>query len=74
MTVPLQVMVVEASPSDRNVSLSLLSISKKMGIVVGTTVISLFAVMTHSIGLKPMLLVLIVCTVLSVVVLSKKEQ
>lgn len=74
MTVPLQVMVVEASPSDRNISLSLLSISKKMGMVVGTTVISLFAVMTHSIGLKPMLLVLIVCTVLSVVVLSKKER
>lgn len=71
MSVTLQVMIVEISPDDRNVSLSLLSISKKMGMVLGITLVSLFAGLLDVTGIKAMLILLAIATLIGSIVLRK---
>ncbi|HPR80507.1 MAG TPA: hypothetical protein PK268_01120 [Enterococcus sp.] len=50
MTVPLQILVVETSPRDRNASLSLLLVCKKLGMTLGITIIGVLAHETGSLG------------------------
>lgn len=73
MTVPLQVLIVEASPQDRNTSLSLLSVSKKLGMTIGITLMSIFAHFTQATGVHSMILVLMVLTIAFVWTIRHKE-
>jgi MFS family permease len=72
MTVPLQVLVVEASPRDRNASLSLLSVCKKLGMTIGITIIGVLAHATGSLGFSQMLIGLMVVTLIFIFYMRKK--
>ncbi len=72
MTVPLQVLVVEASPKDRNASLSLLSVCKKLGMTIGITLIGVLAHATGSLGFSHMLLGLMMVTIIFILFMRKK--
>lgn len=72
MTVPLQVLIVEASPRDRNASLSLLSVCKKLGMTIGITLIGVLAHATGSLGFSQMLLGLMVVTLVFIFYMRKK--
>ncbi|MCD5003645.1 MFS transporter [Enterococcus saccharolyticus] len=72
MTVPLQVLVVEASPKDRNASLSLLSVVKKLGMTIGITIIGVLAHATNSLGFSQMLIGLMIVTLIFIFYMRKK--